>query len=171
MLSSDILCNWPEPLWIAINFKLCLIKILEYYYWSFYLTKVFTLCSLVMYFCFPLAVCDQKFFSELMKEASDIAGYFSSKVQHLLHLHIAKGLQRYVLRMRQCFKNDREALAQEGRILIEYITMNAIAMRKILKKYDKVRIKWDNCCLVHPPPFSFILIYLSVFLVHSIVNY
>lgn len=88
--------------------------------------------------CQSCPVCDQKFFSELMNEASDIAGYFSSKVQHLLHLHIAKGLQRYVLRMRQCFKNDREALAQEGRILIEYITMNAIAMRKILKKYDKV---------------------------------
>lgn len=93
-----------------------------------------------MYFCFPLVVCDQKFFSELMKEASDIAGYFSSRVQHLLNLHIAKGLQRYVLRLRQCFKSDMGALDQEGRILIEYISMNAIAMRKILKKYDKVCI-------------------------------
>ncbi|CAK8544198.1 unnamed protein product [Lathyrus sativus] len=88
--------------------------------------------------CQSCPVCDQKFFSELMKEASDIAGYFSSRVQHLLNLHIAKGLQRYVLRLRQCFKNDKEALSQEGRILIEYISMNAIAMRKILKKYDKL---------------------------------
>lgn len=92
-----------------------------------------------MIFFFPLVVCDEKFFSELMKEASDIVGYFSSRVKHLLHLHVARGLQRYVLRLRQCFKNDRQALAQEGRILIEYIAMNAIAMRKILKKYDKVR--------------------------------
>jgi E3 ubiquitin-protein ligase BAH len=77
----------------------------------------------------------------LTKEASDIAGYFSSRVQHLLHLHIAKGMYRYVLRLRHCFKNDRDALVQEGKILIKYITMNAIAMRKILKKYDKVCIR------------------------------
>ncbi|RDX85131.1 putative E3 ubiquitin-protein ligase BAH1-like protein, partial [Mucuna pruriens] len=88
--------------------------------------------------CYIWDLCDQKFFSELTKEASDVVGYFSSRVKHLLHLHIATGVQRYVLRLRQCFKNDRQALAQEGRILIEYIAMNAIAMRKILKKYDKV---------------------------------
>ncbi|XP_027352736.1 probable E3 ubiquitin-protein ligase BAH1-like isoform X2 [Abrus precatorius] len=88
--------------------------------------------------CQSCPLCDQKFFSELMKEASDIVGYFSSRVKHLLHLHIATGLQRYVLRLSQCFKNDSQALAQEGRILFEYIAMNAIAMRKILKKYDKV---------------------------------
>lgn len=76
-----------------------------------------------------------------MKEASDIVGYFGSRVRHLLRLHIATGMKRYVLCLRQCFKNDRQALAQEGRILIEYIAMNAIAMRKILKKYDKVCIK------------------------------
>ncbi|KAG4916561.1 hypothetical protein JHK87_054118 [Glycine soja] len=93
---------------------------------------------LIMCFCFPLVVCDQQFFSELMKEASDVVGYFSSRVKNLLHLHIATGMQRYVLRLRQCFKDDRQALTQEGRILIEYIAMNAIAMRKILKKYDKV---------------------------------
>jgi Ni,Fe-hydrogenase I large subunit len=29
-------------------------------------------------------------------------------------------------------------MAEEGRMLIEYVTMNAIAIRKILKKYDKV---------------------------------
>ncbi|KAK7396806.1 hypothetical protein VNO78_17965 [Psophocarpus tetragonolobus] len=88
--------------------------------------------------CQSCPLCDQQFFSELMKEASDVVGYFSSRVKHLLHLHIATGLQRYVLRLRQCFKNDRQALSQEGRILIEYISMNAIALRKILKKYDKV---------------------------------
>uniref|UniRef100_A0A5B6YWA1 RING-type E3 ubiquitin transferase n=2 Tax=Davidia involucrata TaxID=16924 RepID=A0A5B6YWA1_DAVIN len=83
-------------------------------------------------------LCDQMFFSELMKEASDISGYFSSRVRHLLHLHIATGMQRYLLRLRQCFKNDQQVILQEGRVLIDYITMNAIAMRKILKKYDKV---------------------------------
>ncbi|XP_059669851.1 probable E3 ubiquitin-protein ligase BAH1-like [Cornus florida] len=83
-------------------------------------------------------VCDQMFFSELMKEASDIAGCFSSRVRHLLHLHVASGMQRYLLRLRQCFANDQQAMVQEGQMLIEYVMMNAIAIRKILKKYDKV---------------------------------
>ncbi|XVF07473.1 hypothetical protein REPUB_Repub06bG0142100 [Reevesia pubescens] len=78
------------------------------------------------------------FFTELMREATDIAGCFTSRVRHLLHLHVASGMQRYILRLRQCFKNDQQALVQEGRMLMEYITMNAIAIRKILKKYDKV---------------------------------
>ncbi|KAF8403421.1 hypothetical protein HHK36_011524 [Tetracentron sinense] len=83
-------------------------------------------------------LCDQMFFSELMKEASEIAGCFSSRVRRLLHLHISTGLQGYILRLRQCFTNDQQALVQQGRMLIEYVTMNAIAIRKILKKYDKV---------------------------------
>jgi len=29
-------------------------------------------------------------------------------------------------------------MVQEGRMLLNYVTMNAIAIRKILKKYDKV---------------------------------
>lgn len=78
------------------------------------------------------------FFSELMREASNITGCFSSRVRHLLDLHISKGMQRYVIRLRQCFKNDQQALVQQGQMLIEYVIMNAIAIRKILKKYDKV---------------------------------
>lgn len=78
------------------------------------------------------------FFSELMKEASEIAGFFSSRVRHLLHLHIATGMQKYMIRLRRCFKDDHQAMVQEGQMLIEYVTMNAIALRKILKKYDKV---------------------------------
>ncbi|KAA8516850.1 hypothetical protein F0562_017332 [Nyssa sinensis] len=88
--------------------------------------------------CESCPLCDQVFFSELLKEASDISGFFSSRVRHLLHLHIATGLQRYFLRLCQCFTNNQQALVQEGRMLIEYATMNATAMRKILKKYDKV---------------------------------
>lgn len=85
-------------------------------------------------------VCDQKFFSELAKETSEINGCFSSRVRHLLDLHVASGMQGYLLRLRRCFKNDQQAMVLEGRILIEYVTMNAIAIRKILKKYDKVCI-------------------------------
>ncbi|KAE8767792.1 E3 ubiquitin-protein ligase BAH1 [Hordeum vulgare] len=41
----------------------------------------------------------QMFFIELTKEASDIAGYFSTRVQHLLNLHVPSGLQRYIWRV------------------------------------------------------------------------
>ncbi|OVA00855.1 zinc finger protein [Macleaya cordata] len=88
--------------------------------------------------CESCPLCDQKFFSELMKEASEIAGCFSSRVRRLLHLHVSTGVQRYVLRLRHCFTNDQQIMIQQGRMLIEYVTMNAIAIRKILKKYDKV---------------------------------
>ncbi|KAF5473985.1 hypothetical protein F2P56_005930 [Juglans regia] len=83
-------------------------------------------------------LCDQKFFSELTKEASEINGCFSSRVRHLLDLHVASGMQGYLLRLRRYFKNDQQAMVLEGRMLVEYVTMNAIAIRKILKKYDKV---------------------------------
>ncbi|TXG58071.1 hypothetical protein EZV62_015900 [Acer yangbiense] len=82
-------------------------------------------------------VCDQMFFSELMKEASDIAGCFSSRARSLLQLHVPSGKLRFLLGVRRCFK-DEQALKDEGSMLIEYITMNEIAIRKILKKYDKV---------------------------------
>ncbi|XAR69836.1 Ubiquitin--protein ligase [Bertholletia excelsa] len=83
-------------------------------------------------------VCDQIFFSELMKDAAEISGCFSLRVRHLLHLHIASRLHKYLLHVRLCFTNNQQSLVQEGKMLFEYITMNAIAMRKILKKYDKV---------------------------------
>ncbi|KAK4375053.1 hypothetical protein RND71_005730 [Anisodus tanguticus] len=86
----------------------------------------------------PCQLCDQNFFSELQKEASDIAGCFSSRVRRLLQLHTAPGMQKYLLTLRQCFKNDQQAMRQECQILIDYALMNAIAMQKILKKYDKV---------------------------------
>ncbi|PHT34399.1 putative E3 ubiquitin-protein ligase BAH1-like 1 [Capsicum baccatum] len=83
-------------------------------------------------------LCDQNFFSELKKEASDIACCFSSRVRRLLQLHSAPGIQRYLVTLCQCFKNDQQAMMQKCQILIEYAMMNVIAMQKILKKYDKV---------------------------------
>ncbi|KAL2554149.1 putative E3 ubiquitin-protein ligase [Forsythia ovata] len=83
-------------------------------------------------------LCDQMFFSELKKEASDIAGCFSSRVRHLVHLHAPNTMQKYFISLCQCFTSNQQATAQECRLLIEYVAMNAIAIRKILKKYDKV---------------------------------
>ncbi|WCJ34130.1 SPX (SYG1/Pho81/XPR1) domain-containing protein / zinc finger (C3HC4-type RING finger) protein-related [Euphorbia peplus] len=88
--------------------------------------------------CQSCTLCDQMFFDELMKEASDVSGCFNSRVRHLLHLHIARGMQRYALGIYQCFKNNQQSMVEEGRMLMEYVTMNAIAIRKILKKYDKI---------------------------------
>ncbi|URE06762.1 E3 ubiquitin-protein ligase BAH1-like [Musa troglodytarum] len=42
--------------------------------------------------CNSCALCDQMFFTELTKEASDIAGCFSSRVRRLLNLHVSSGL-------------------------------------------------------------------------------
>ena len=83
---------------------------------------------------------DEMFFTELNKEASEIAGCFGSRVQRLLHLHVPSGLQRCIWRFRQCFIDDQQIMVQEGRMLLNYVTMNAIAIRKILKKYDKVSV-------------------------------
>lgn len=89
--------------------------------------------------CDSCPLCDQKFFAELTREASEIAGYFRLRVRRLLHLHVPSGgLQRYMRRLRHCFTDDQQILIQEGRMLLDYVTMNAIAIRKILKKYDKV---------------------------------
>ena len=87
------------------------------------------------------------FFTELTKEASKIAGCFSSRVKRLLHLNVHSGLQRYIWRVRQCFIDDQQNMVQEGRMLLDYVTMNAIAIRKILKKYDKVSV--DPIVIVH----------------------
>lgn len=41
-------------------------------------------------------------------------------------------------RLSHCFLDDQQTSVQEVRMLLDYVTMNAIAIRKILKKYDKV---------------------------------
>ncbi|KAL6508519.1 hypothetical protein OROHE_021652 [Orobanche hederae] len=82
--------------------------------------------------------CPYMFFTELMKEASDVVGCFRQRVGRLLQFHIHNGMQRYFTYMCQCFASPQQATAQECRMLIQYVMMNAVAMRKILKKYDKV---------------------------------
>ncbi|WOL19620.1 putative E3 ubiquitin-protein ligase BAH1-like 1 isoform X1 [Canna indica] len=88
--------------------------------------------------CSSCALCNQMFFTELTKEASDIAGCFRSRVSRLLNLHVSSGLYRYLWRMWHCFFDDQQVMIQEGRMLLDYVTMNNIAISKILKKYDKI---------------------------------
>lgn len=97
-------------------------------------------------FCISL-VCDQTFFPELKKEASDVAGCFSSRVRRLLRLHMAPGVQQYFISLRHCFVDDQQAMARECQMLMQYAVMNTTAMRKILKKYDKVRLFFGFVCV------------------------
>ncbi|CAA7056159.1 unnamed protein product [Microthlaspi erraticum] len=84
-------------------------------------------------------VCDGTFFPELLREMEDVVGWFNENAQKLLELHLASGFKK-------CFawfkgnnrKKDHLGLIQEGKDLVSYALINAVAIRKILKKYDKI---------------------------------
>ncbi|KAG0483714.1 hypothetical protein HPP92_011798 [Vanilla planifolia] len=83
--------------------------------------------------------CDQMFFGELSKEVAEVVGCFSSRVKKLRRRHNAKGLHRQVIRLRRRLSDDDNLpLGREGILLLNYVAMNTIAVKKILKKYDKV---------------------------------
>ncbi|KAH9565863.1 hypothetical protein CY35_04G099600 [Sphagnum magellanicum] len=82
--------------------------------------------------------CGGKFFGELKDELAEVVGCFNTRAQQLLQLHLASGLRKYVLRVKYSLARDSIAMIQEGQTLVKYASMNAIAVRKILKKYDKV---------------------------------
>lgn len=77
-------------------------------------------------------------FSELTNEASKVVDYVSSRVGELVHLHFNPGILRFISCWFRCFKDDQQQLEHEGWLLIQFVVINAIALRKILKKYDKV---------------------------------
>ncbi|RWW10009.1 hypothetical protein GW17_00026468 [Ensete ventricosum] len=60
---------------------------------------------------------------------------FNQRSQKLLKLHLASGFWKFILWLRG---NNDGSLTQEGKDLVAYAIINSIAMRKILKKYDKV---------------------------------
>ncbi|KAK1434983.1 hypothetical protein QVD17_00738 [Tagetes erecta] len=73
-----------------------------------------------------------------MLVSSKMGDYVSFKVERLVHLHFTSGMPRFLSSLFQCFKDDREQVIRNGLSLIQFVVMNAIALRKILKKYDKV---------------------------------
>lgn len=83
-------------------------------------------------------VCDDNFFTELEKETMEIVRCFRRKTRQLIYQHCSSGLQGYLRSMQSCFKSNKPVSVQEGMMLTDYITANAIAIRKLLKKYDKV---------------------------------
>ncbi|KAK9146947.1 hypothetical protein Sjap_006850 [Stephania japonica] len=86
--------------------------------------------------CCP--VCDGTFFSSLLNEMSTIVGCFNERAQKLLGLHLTSGFQKYMLWFKIKQWKSHGALIQEGKELVIYAMINAIAIRKILKKYDKI---------------------------------
>ncbi|PIA44403.1 hypothetical protein AQUCO_01700179v1 [Aquilegia coerulea] len=83
-------------------------------------------------------VCDGTFFSSLLNEMSAIVGCFNERAQKLLELHLASGFRKHLLWLKCKRPKSHSALIQEGKDLVTYAMINAIAVRKILKKYDKV---------------------------------
>lgn len=71
---------------------------------------------------------------------SAVVGFFNERARRLLHLHLASGFTKCVVWLKGKVIGKHIALTQEGRDLVTYAIINAIAMRKILKKYDKVCI-------------------------------
>ncbi|CBI36843.3 hypothetical protein AAG906_034797 [Vitis piasezkii] len=83
-------------------------------------------------------VCDGTFFPSLLKEMSEIVGCFNERAQKLLDLHLASGVRKYYIWFKGKLQGNHVALIQEGKDLVTYAMINATAIRKILKKYDKV---------------------------------
>ncbi|KAK9726305.1 hypothetical protein RND81_05G204700 [Saponaria officinalis] len=83
-------------------------------------------------------VCDGSFFPSLLKEMANVVGCFNQRAQRLLDLHLATGFKKYYVWCKG--KQDHVSLIQEGQDLVTYAMINAIAVRKILKKYDKIHV-------------------------------
>lgn len=83
-------------------------------------------------------MCDGSFFPALLKEMSAVVGFFNKRAQKLLDLHLASGFRKYFFWFKGKLRGNHVGLIEEGKDLVTYALINAIAIRKILKKYDKV---------------------------------
>ncbi|KAF9688093.1 hypothetical protein SADUNF_Sadunf02G0161300 [Salix dunnii] len=84
------------------------------------------------------SVCDGTFFPSLLKDMSAVVGCFNERAQKLLELHLASGFRKYFMWLKGKLQKNHVALIQEGKDLVTYALINSIAVRKILKKYDKI---------------------------------
>ncbi|KAL8548648.1 hypothetical protein ACS0TY_007798 [Phlomoides rotata] len=109
------------------------------------LKKILKTCRKQSHFHHPASncphhcsVCDGTFFPSLLEEMSAVVGFFNHRAQKLLELHLSSGFSKCIIWLKDKLKGNHVALIQEGGDLVTYAIINAIAMRKILKKYDKI---------------------------------
>lgn len=67
-----------------------------------------------------------------------VIGCFNKKAQKLVKLHIISGFHKYFKWFGNKLRCDHKILMQQGEDLDTYAIINTIAIRKILKKYDKI---------------------------------
>lgn len=87
-------------------------------------------------------VCEGTFFPSLLEEMSQVVGFFNERAQKLLELHLSSGVTKCITWLKDKLQGNHVVLIQEGRDLVTYAIINAIAIRKILKKYDKVHLHY-----------------------------
>lgn len=87
---------------------------------------------------FSCPACDAEFFPDLLKAVSSVVDYFTKSSRQLRNLHLATGPRRLLLRLKTKISPDTPNMMKVGNTLVSYGCMNALAVRKILKKYDKV---------------------------------
>ncbi|CAI9283009.1 unnamed protein product [Lactuca saligna] len=73
-----------------------------------------------------------------MKEMSVVVGCFNECAQKVLDVHLATCFHKYFMWCKGKLHGNHHSLIQEGKDLVAYEVINAIAMHKILKKYDKI---------------------------------
>ncbi|KDO60417.1 hypothetical protein CISIN_1g0447082mg, partial [Citrus sinensis] len=85
-------------------------------------------------------VCDGAFFPTLVNDMSAVVRYFNKRAKKLINLHQAAGLKKYFLWIKGKMQGQGthvSSLIEQGKELVVYALINAIMIRKILKKYDK----------------------------------
>jgi E3 ubiquitin-protein ligase BAH len=92
-------------------------------------------------------VCDGSFFPSLLNEMSAVVGCFNEKAKKLLQLHLASGFKKYTMWFTNKGDKSHGRLIRQAKDLVTYAIINAVAMRKILKKYDKARHSTRPSCL------------------------
>lgn len=85
-------------------------------------------------------VCDETFFPSLQRETTIVVRCFNEKAKKLLELHLPTGFQRFTLWLKGSRNKQQyhDSLIQQGKDLVNYAIINSMALRKMLKKYDKI---------------------------------
>lgn len=104
--------------------------------------------------------CDVHFWADVGKKVKDLSAFFKKRAAFLLQEHGVSPMYEAQPRRFSCFSGggcrkhaheqvvDAE-LAREARQLIQFAKANTMALRKILKKYDKLHQSGACYCLVY----------------------